>query len=134
MSVAVSADQAVRERLDDLNELLREAGHGRRSRVELTRALVFACPTDDPEHVTRIIRYGTLRLYEDCGWDNTHWVEEAEGELGWYADTVDRSALVDELAHTRRELQHMRWHLLEALKTLRTGEDPQAARERARGA
>ena len=118
--MTISVDQAVRERLDDLNRVLREAGHGTRSRAELTRALVFACPTDDPEQVNRILRYGTLRLHQDCGWDNAHWVEEVEGELGWYTESVDRSELVAELAYVRTEINWMRHDVLGALKHLRT--------------
>lgn len=111
-------DVAVKERLDDIAGLLKEEGHGRRSRVDLTRALIFACPLDDPEHVNLIVRVGTMRALNEIGLDNGDRLADGENDLGWYAESVDRSEIVAELARVRRELGHMKWHLDDARKTL----------------
>ena len=111
-------DAAVRDRLDDIAGILDDAGHGSRSRADLTRALVFACPLDDPEHVTLIVRVGAMRALNEIGWDNGDWLAEGESDLGWYAESVDRSEIVAELRRVRRELGRMKWHLDDARKTL----------------
>jgi hypothetical protein len=59
-----------------------------------------------------------MRLYNEAGHPNEHWIEEAGADLGWYHESVDRSEIVAELARVRRELQHMKWHLNAARKTL----------------
>lgn len=115
--------QATNERLDDIRELLADAGAGRPSRAELIRSLVFALPLDGADHVRRIVQVGRLRLYEDVGapW-SVGALAEAEWLLGWYAEDVDRAALVAEIERLRRVIGGLRWRLRDLLKDVEAEE------------
>lgn len=115
-SVAPSLDELVKQRLDDIGELLAVEGHSRRSRAELTRALIYACPVDDPDHLNLVIRYGAMRLFNEIDFPNDDWLEEAEADLAWYAESTDRSALVSELRRVKTELKWLRHHARDVLR------------------
>jgi hypothetical protein len=106
----VSHDQAVKERLDDIAQMLGHEGHTRFSRSELTRRLVFALPVDNVDQTERILRRGFFRMQEDINGD---WNDDADQEnermLAWYRDDRERAELISEIERLNKALQKDEW-------------------------
>lgn len=97
-------DHVLNQRIDDLIELCGVYG-SKGSRADVIRRAIFALPTEDQEHLSRLLQYGGLRYREANG---QRWSEDAlaecEGLLGFWHEDADRAALVNELNDLRRRL------------------------------
>lgn len=114
----MSTDAHVKQRLDDILDLLPRY-HGNVSRARLLRAIVFALPLEDAEHVSLILAHGRFREREALGLPiSDEALEEVIGDLGWYGEDAERAALVTELDRLRSATRLCAYDLRKALDHL----------------
>jgi hypothetical protein len=98
------SDVVLNQRIDDLIKLLGPHGYNG-SRIEVIRRAIFALPTEDQEHLARLVQYGGLRWREASG---LGWSEDAlahcEGLLYWWNEDADRAKLIAHAEDLQRRL------------------------------